>query len=99
MTMASDSISNNLAEIKKNTPMGESLDENGWSFIMALNYSKKTHQITHEVIIIIASLNVTKTSNRGFPLLCMIPRHVPRITENMTKPNTLVVWVNSEWIS
>lgn len=54
--------------------------------------------MTHDVIIIIASDNVAKTSCNGFPLSPNFPIVAPRTTLNITNPRTFVPCVNSDVI-
>lgn len=49
--------------------------------------------MTAFVIIIMASLRETKTSNRGFPFFFMKVRVTPNTIENTTTPKMLEFWV------
>ena len=57
---------------------------------------KKTHQITHCVIIIMASLSAEKKSCNGFPFSCILPIVAPNTILNITIPKTFVVCENSD---
>lgn len=58
-----------------------------------------THQITQDVICIIASLRATKKTCSGFPFSFSLPMVTPSTTLNMTRPSTFVPWVHSDPIS
>lgn len=58
-----------------------------------------THQMTQEVICIIASDKATKKSCSGFPFSFSLPMVTPRTTLNMTRPSTFVPSVHSDPIS
>lgn len=62
MTSANDSISRIFAVIKKNTPMGESLIEVNFVIQVLVKHRVESHQMTHRVMIIMASLKATKKS-------------------------------------
>lgn len=102
MTWANDSISKILAEIKKNTPTGESLS----CWIVRINayptfflhWNRFIYQITHLVMIIMASLSATKNSWIGFPRSRILPMVAPKTTLNMTRPRTFIPSFHWPWI-
>lgn len=51
---------------------------------------RKAYQMTHLVMIIIASLNDTKKSWMGLPFSRIFPMVAPKTTLNMTRPKTFI---------
>lgn len=64
--------------------------------VQHLHTGTATHQITHEVIIIMHSLIAVKNSCSGFPFSRILPMVVPSTTLNITMPSTLVVCVSCD---
>lgn len=97
-----------LEVTRKNTPNGDSLNKQTFKSNVNISEQKTrflfaflalTYQITHLVMIIIASLIDVKKTCSGLPCSRILPIVVPNTMLNMTMPNTLVVWTVLDEIS